>query len=100
MLSPDAGSLLGLFQPAGNLIALEFNLDTNFGASMFARDFAGRISGRVEPVPEPSTPALLIPGLMMAAFFRRPPIGQTGQTRKFRRGEPRCCPAYPEPAPC
>lgn len=74
LISND-GSLQDEFA-MGNLIALEFNLTTNFSASMFKSDFSGGIVGRVEGeavvgVPEPTTPALLALGVLLIGFVNR-----------------------------
>jgi hypothetical protein len=60
----------------GNLIALELNLTTSFGANMFETSFSGNIDGRLEgrtaSVPEPTIIALLGFGLAFIGIIRLP----------------------------
>ena len=62
----------------GNLIALEFNLNTNFSADMFTGSFSGGIDGRIEGsaanVPEPAMPALLALGVLLIGFVNKAAI--------------------------
>ncbi|MDT8281324.1 MAG: PEP-CTERM sorting domain-containing protein [Gammaproteobacteria bacterium] len=73
-LNADGGALQSLFG-IGNLIALQFNLNTVFSADMFDSSFYGAIDGRLEGeavnVPEPSIPALLALGILFIGFVNR-----------------------------
>lgn len=73
-LQANGGSLMNLFG-TGNLIALEFNLDTVFSANMYDNTFSGEIDGRIEgqsvSVPEPFLPGLFGLGLAMMTLARR-----------------------------
>jgi hypothetical protein len=59
----------------GNLIALELNLTTSFGADMFGSNFSGDIDGRIEghaSVPEPAMVMLLGFGLALLGMIKLP----------------------------
>lgn len=73
VINATGGDFKSLFG-TGNLIAMEFNLSTGFGAEMFARDFVGDIDGRIEgqAVPEPTIMTLLGIGLIIIGFVRAP----------------------------
>ncbi len=75
LFSSNGGGLQTEFG-LGNLIALEFNLTTNFSATMFDSNFTGGIDGRIEgkeavDVPEPAMPALLALGMLLVGFVNR-----------------------------
>jgi hypothetical protein len=76
MFTPTAGSLLVSSPGVWNLLALEINLTTTFGATMFGGDFSGDILGEVKAVPEPSTAMLLGIALLTGSF---------GMSRRRRR---------------
>jgi len=66
------GGLLESYFGEGQLIALVFNIDTVFSASMFDNSFAGNIDGRIEgeaqTVPAPGILALLGLGLILMSI--------------------------------
>lgn len=70
------GGSLASFFGMGELIAMEFNLDSTFGRGMFDQSFSGRVNGAVRgadptPVPEPGVLALLGAGLLLIAGVRK-----------------------------
>lgn len=71
-ITATGGTLATLFG-TGNLIALNFNLSTNFDPLMFNSSFTGNIDGRIEgsaAVSEPGPLALLGIGLVLLGFTR------------------------------
>ncbi len=69
VITATGGSLGGLFG-TGDLIALQFNLNTVFSPGMFRQDFRGEIDGRIEGVPEPQILTLLGLGITLIGFAR------------------------------
>lgn len=72
-IDATGGSLQNLFGTS-NLIALEFNLSTLFGSTMFDSSFTGRIDGRIvgqeQPVTEPAVLTLLGFSLVLMGVVR------------------------------
>jgi len=70
----NGGDLQDIFG-IGDLIALQFFMDTSFSNYMFENDFTGRIDGRLEGktvnVTEPTMPALLALGILFLGFVNR-----------------------------
>ena len=71
-LHPTGGLAYAYFSNPSDVIALNFDLSTTFGGSMFGSSFAGQINGQVEsttaPVPLPASVALLGPALGLLAW--------------------------------
>ena len=76
-LHPTGGLAYTFFSDPSDVIALDFNLSTNFSPAMYGTSFTGQISGQVEsapaPVPLPAALPLLLSGLGLfgAAVKRR-----------------------------
>lgn len=75
-LHPTGGLAYGYFSDPSDVIALDFNLSTNFSSSMYQTSFTGQINGQVEsaasPVPVPAALPLLLSGLaLLGAGARR-----------------------------
>lgn len=70
-LVSTGGSLATEFG-TGNVLALQFNLNTTFNSSMFDSDFSGLINGDIRgqatAVPEPSLIALLSVGILFIGY--------------------------------
>lgn len=69
----STGGLLAAEFGIGNVLALQFNLNTTFNSEMFKRNFAGLIDGNIQGqnivnVPEPSLLALLSMGVLLIGF--------------------------------
>jgi hypothetical protein len=69
----STGGLLAAEFDIGNVLALQFNLNTTFNSEMFKSNFAGLIDGNIQGqnvvnVPEPSLLALLSMGVLLIAF--------------------------------
>jgi hypothetical protein len=77
-LHPTGGSAFAYFSDPSNIIALDFNLSTDFSSLMYQSSFSGQINGQVQaqaaPVPIPATLPMLVSGL-----------GLLGATRARRR---------------
>lgn len=59
-LHPTGGLAYSYFSDPSDVIALDFNLSTNFSAAMYGSSFSGQINGQVESAP----PAVPIPAAM------------------------------------
>lgn len=75
-LHPTGGLAYSYFSDPSDVIALDFDLSTNFSSSMYQASFSGQINGQVEsaaPVPIPAALPLLLSGLALfgGAAFRR-----------------------------
>jgi hypothetical protein len=76
-LHPTGGLAFSYFSDPSDIIALDFNLSTNFSSLMYQSAFSGQINGQVQaqaaPVPIPGTLPLLLSGLGLlgAAKARR-----------------------------
>ena len=76
-LHPTGGLAYSYFSDPSDVIALDFNLSTNFSSAMYGASFTGQINGQVEsapaPVPLPAALPLLLSGigLLGAAAKRR-----------------------------
>ena len=77
-LHPTGGLAYSYFSDPSDVIALDFNLSTNFSSAMYQASFNGQINGQVEsapsPVPIPAALPLLLSGLALltgAAARRR-----------------------------
>ena len=69
----STGGLLAAEYGLGNILALQFNLNTTFNSTMFNHDFAGLIDGNIQgqnvvKAPEPPLLALLSMGALLIAF--------------------------------
>lgn len=69
----STGGLLAAEFGVGNILALQFNLNTTFNSTMFNSDFAGLIDGNIQGekvvnAPEPSLLALLSMGVLLIGF--------------------------------
>jgi hypothetical protein len=66
-LHPTGGLAYSYFSDPSDVIALDFNLSTDFSSSMYGASFTGQINGQVEsapaPVPLPAALPLLLCGL-------------------------------------
>jgi len=80
-LHPTGGLAYSYFSDPSDVIALDFDLSTNFSATMYAAAFSGQINGQVESVaavPLPSTWPLLVSGLGLCGLAaRRHGIGRS-----------------------
>jgi hypothetical protein len=78
-LHPTGGLAFSYFSDPSDIIALDFNLSTNFSSLMYQSSFSGQINGQVQaqaaPVPIPASLPLLLSGLGLlgAANARRRP---------------------------
>lgn len=75
-LHPTGGLAYSFFSDPSDVIALDFNLSTNFSSAMYGAAFTGQINGQVEsapaPVPLPAALPLLLSGLgLMGAAAKR-----------------------------
>lgn len=76
-LHPTGGLAYSYFSDPSDVIALDFDLSTNFSSTMYQSSFSGQINGQVESaapaVPIPTALPLLLSGLalMGGAAFRR-----------------------------
>lgn len=73
-LHPTGGSAFSYFSDPSDVIALNFDLTTNFGATMYGSSFSGQINGEVQStsaVPLPESAWLLVSGLGALALSRR-----------------------------
>ena len=76
-LHPTGGLAYSYFSDPSDVIALDFDLSTNFSSTMYQSSFSGQINGQVESaapaVPIPAALPLLLSGiaLMGGAAFRR-----------------------------
>jgi hypothetical protein len=76
-LHPTGGLAYSYFSDPSDVIALDFDLSTNFSSAMYQTSFSGQINGQVESaapaVPIPAALPLLLSGLalMGGAAFRR-----------------------------
>ncbi len=74
-LHPTGGLAYSYFSDPSDVIALDFNLSTSFGQSMYAASFDGQINGQIEAapaVPVPATLPLLASGLgVLGVAMRR-----------------------------
>jgi hypothetical protein len=80
-LHPTGGSAFAYFSDPSNIIALDFNLSTDFSSLMYQSSFSGQINGQVQaqaaPVPIPATLPMLVSGLGLlgaARAKRRPTL--------------------------
>lgn len=84
-LHPTGGLAFAYFSDPSDVIALDFNLSTNFSSLMYQSSFAGQINGQVQaqaaPVPIPATLPLLLSGLALlgAVKARRRPSGDCNE---------------------
>ncbi|HEY4446290.1 MAG TPA: hypothetical protein VGN30_18555 [Steroidobacteraceae bacterium] len=66
-LHPTGGLAFSYFSDPSDIIALDFNLSTDFSSLMYQTSFSGQINGQVQaqaaPVPIPATLPLLLSGL-------------------------------------
>jgi hypothetical protein len=81
-LHPTGGLAYSYFSDPSDVIALDFDLSTNFSSTMYQSSFSGQINGQVEsattPVPVPASMSLLFSGLAVigaATWRRRHPAG-------------------------
>lgn len=76
-LHPTGGLAYSYFSDPSDVIALDFDLSTNFSSTMYQASFLGQINGQVESappaVPIPAALPLLLSGLALigGAAFRR-----------------------------
>jgi hypothetical protein len=71
-LHPNGGSAISYFSDPSDVIALDFNLSTNFSGSMYSSAFTGQINGQVESMPVVPLPGglpLLLSGIGVLAIL-------------------------------
>ena len=74
-LHPTGGLAYSYFSDPSDVIALDFNLSTDFSAAMYSASFNGQINGQVEsapdPVPIPAAMPLFLSGLALVGAAAR-----------------------------
>ena len=73
-LHPTGGSAYAYFSNPSDVVALDFDLSTNFSSTMYSSSFGGQINGQVEsapPVPIPGALPLFLSGVGLLGMIAR-----------------------------